>query len=985
MRAKLIRFFCIALAATLCLTTPLSVCASAAITYPQSVTESDAANAIPKAEKIVEALIKKNGGVGAVKKKIYDTFFADGTLNSIFKGVYSSLSENASSLGTLGIDITPAGIAAALVKYPEISSAVSQCATLDEVIKKADSFKWGVKSKSEFSSAVAAMFSPINELLYTLLCGGTYNVGILISVKGDNGYKNAIVPLLKAINCPSVMSQEDYTKKAKANRANMVKALFDMIFSALDKIIEKPVDGLCTVLPSISYFLKNGGLSEAVKTLISPLQVKIAGLFSLGGISKLIENSALLQNSTDLTAVLEKLDISSAMGLSGDFKLAKIDLDAFASCGSVSGGTYTPDKSAAFVTLLRFAVDTVKLNKGSISQIIPEAASAGDTINKFLLKSTDELVTLVIKLLTLSPSGGVLEYNWIYPEFTPSTVEYTPNLTKENYEKVLDGLDDTLNEFLKEFTEKGTLSSMIGSAIYSNKLLTTIVKKLYGTLDSSGAGSLVSMLGADVSVEGTAKSVEAKYPRAAAALRRAGSWDKVGEASVSWGFSDGSRAGFSAALTRVLSPFAPVLKFILAEGEITILDAVTVSGGAGYNTAVIPILEALGCDADSIKTYDEYKRFAGDDVITNITKPIFELLDRLVNKPVYTLTKILPNAVYFLNSDGISQCVKNLLYPVTRLLSTLELTDIMPGEFTNISETLNISSLMKTVLAGGKLPVKLPEPDLNKAASLGTAQTLTSKRTFNGAPAQYTYIEADQPAILVTALRYIVNALKSEENASVLSDALKNGMGDNEMMSMYTANIGEKLGAMTTDEVIEWLYKLLFSETPKSEHVTEDDTPLTIIYQPPKKTSNVTKGVIIGAAIAAALAFIVFLSRFDFGNHRQRRRHLKEKKRRLKKELKSHMHRYDPSYTGEDSSFNGSTSDKDAEKLAEYARKAEEAERRRAEAREKNDVAVAAKADREYVKLAVRRDKAARRAERQSRKADKFYRQALKESENKRR
>mgnify|MGYP004491546249 FL=1 len=234
MRAKLIRFFCIALAATLCLTTPLSVCASAAITYPQSVTESDAANAIPKAEKIVEALIKKNGGVGAVKKKIYDSFFADGTLNSIFKGVYSSLSENASSLGTLGIDITPAGIAAALVKYPEISSAVSQCATLDEVIKKADSFKWGVKSKSEFSSAVAAMFSPINELLYTLLCGGTYNVGILISVKGDNGYKNAIVPLLKAINCPSVMSQEDYTKKANANRANMVKALFDMIFSALD-------------------------------------------------------------------------------------------------------------------------------------------------------------------------------------------------------------------------------------------------------------------------------------------------------------------------------------------------------------------------------------------------------------------------------------------------------------------------------------------------------------------------------------------------------------------------------------------------------------------------------------------------------------------------------------------------------------------------------------------------------------------------------
>ncbi len=974
-----------ALAVIMCFSASGGFCASAAITYPQSVTSEEAASAIPKVEKLAETIINQNGGTAAVKQKMYESFFADETLNSIFKGVYSSLSENASTLGTLGIDISPAGIAAALSKYTDISAAVSQCATLEEVIKKADSFKWNVKSKAAFSTAVADMFSSMNELLYTLLCGGTYNVGILISVKGDNGYNNAIVPILKAIGCPAIMSQEDYTKKADANRSNMVKALFDMIFASLDQIIEKPVDGLCSVLPSAAYFLKNGGLSEALKTLISPLQVKIVGLFSLGGISKMIENSSMLQNSTDLTALLEQLDIASAMGLSGEFKLAKIDLDAFAMCGSVKDGTYVSDKSAAFVTLLRFVIDVAKQNKSSISQLIPAVESAGDTMDGLFAKSTDELVTLVIKILTLPQSGSVLEYNWTYPDFSPSTAEYTPNLTKENFEKVLDGLDDTVNEFLKEFTDKGTLSDMIGSAVYSNKLLTTVVKKLYGTLDSSGAGSFIAMLGADVTVEGVAKTIEAQYPRVASVLRSAGSWSSVGESSVSWGFSDGSRAGFSAALTKVLSPFVPVLKFILAEGEITILDSVTVYGGAGYNTAVIPILEALGCDSDSVLTYADYKGSSGDSVIANITKPIFDLIDRLVNKPIYTITKILPNAVYFLNANGISQCVENLLYPITRLLSTLGLTDIMPSEFTNMSESLSISSLMKTVLADGTLPIKLPEPDLNKAASLGTAVTLTSKRTYNGAQAQYTYIEADQTAILVTALRYVVNALKSEENASVLSDALKNGMGDNEMMSMYTANVGEKLGAMTTDEVIEWLYKLLFSETPKSEKTVTEDATLTIIYQPPKTTSALTKGVITGVSIAAALAVIIFLSRFDFGNYRQRRRHLKEKKKRMKKELKAHMHRYDPSYTGENSSYNGRSGDNDAKSLAEYVRKAEEAEKRRAEARKKNNAVDAARADREYVKLAARRDKAARRAEIQSRKADKYYRRALKDSENKRR
>ena len=208
-------------------------------------------------------------------------------------------------------------------------------------------------------------------------------------------------------------------------------------------------------------------------------------------------------------------------------------------------------------------------------------------------------------------------------------------------------------------------------------------------------------------------------------------------------------------------------------------------------------------------------------------------------------------------------------------------------------------------------------------------------------------------------------------------------MGDNEMMSMYTANMGEKLGEMTTDEVIEWLYKLLFSETPKSEHVTEDGTPPTIIYQPPEKTSPVTKGVIIGVSIAAALALIVFLSRFDFGNYRQRRRHLKEKKKKIKQALKAHSP-FNQSNTDGDPVLLNEKESAEREKLAEYAREADEAERRRAEIAASRDALKTAKADREYVKLAVRRDRAVRRLEKNNRKADKYYRRALKENDKKR-
>ena len=266
--------------------------------------------------------------------------------------------------------------------------------------------------------------------------------------------------------------------------------------------------------------------------------------------------------------------------------------------------------------------------------------------------------------------------------------------------------------------------------------------------------------------------------------------------------------------------------------------------------------------------------------------------------------------------------------------------------------------------------------------------------------AQYTYIEADQPAILVTALRYLVDALKTEDNAEYLSTALKSSMGDNEMMSMYTANLGEKLGAMTTDEVIEWLYKLLFSETPKKEETNEEDAVIpTVIYQPKEKTSNVTKGIIIAVVVIALMAIMVILGRVDFSSIHERRKHLKAKKKTLKngvaekkqvareklKQPKQNARQKTPSPYVEPVQ-NTSPDNKpmnEAEQLNSYSRLANEAEIRRARAEAEGDAVAAAKARRELVKLSIRQDKAIKRLQRQSRKADKYYQKAVKERDGK--
>ena len=971
----------------------------ATITYPSCVTESDASAALPKIESLAESLIKQNGGAKKIKQSIYAMLYDDATLNALFSGIYSAIDENASVLNMIGIEITPASLSQTLKSYSDISTNIAACASLADVVKASSGFKWGVKSNAQFSSAVAAMLSPMNELLYTLLCGGTYKVGVLISIKGDNGYTNAIVPMLNALKCEKIMTQEEFTASANKDRSNMVKNIFSSVFQLISDIVDKPVDELCEILPSAAYFLKNGGISEALTTLISPLQVKVAGLFSLGSVSSLIDSSEVFSNSSDLSEMLNKVDMSSLVDSDVDIKLPEIDLDAFASCGSANGDTFTSDKNAALIVLLRYLVDTIKLNKSNISSLVPAISGSTETINTFLNKSTDDLVSLMIKALTLSDTAGVQSYTWTYPEFTPGSIEYTGNLTKENYEKVINEIDDTLDEFMKEFTDKGSLSSILSMSIYSNKLITTLAKKLYGAIEDAGAADIMKTLGADITPSGVASTLPSKFSKAKSALNSAGSWSKLSD-STTWGFSDGSKSGFSSALTAVLSPFSSLLKFLLAEGTINLADMITVHGGNGYDTAIIPILEALGCNSDDIKTYSEYKSLSGDKLIEAITTPIINLLDRVVNKPVYTITSILPNIVYFINNDGIKQCVTNLLYPVTSLLKTLGLENMMPSELTNIDTTLDISSIVTELTSGTTLPIKLPTPDLNKAAALGTATTKTSKRTENGASAQYTYIEADQPAILVTALRYLVDALKTEDNAEYLSTALKSSMGDNEMMSMYTANIGEKLGAMTTDEVIEWLYKLLFSETPKKEETNEEDAVIpTVIYQPKEKTSNVTKGIIIAVVVIALMAIMVILGRVDFSSIHERSKHLKAKKKALKngvaekkqvareklKQAKQNARQKAPSPYVEPVQ-NTSPDSKpmtEAEQLNSYSRLANEAEIRRARAEAEGDAVAAAKARRELVRLSIRQDKAIKRLQRQSRKADKYYQKAVKERDGK--
>lgn len=943
------------------LSTPLTLIPAAAIAYPDGVSESNCLEAIPKLDSAVKALMSAGGQ--DIKDSAYKAFFADDTLNGIFAAVYKEIGASADSLSAVGVELTPAVLAQNLSAYKDVSAKLSACKTLDEAIKNSVSFKWGISDKNGFAAALSAMFSPLNELLYTVLCGGTLKINALMSIKGDNGYQNTLVPLLQTLECPSVMSQANFTAAAGKNRGAMLQNLALMLFSALDKIFEAPVSGVCSVLPALAYYIDSGALKQAINKLVEPLSLRI-GIFTIPGISSLLSSVTELENGFDISALLKNADFSKITGSDIKLTLPEISMEELAACAAANeDGTISSDRAAALITVLRWLTEALKLNRAQIISLTGMTDSG--MLDSFINKDADSLIKLIINLFTMSEAPIQNSAVWSAPTFTPSAAAYTANLTQENFQKVLNEIDALLDEVAAEADPEATIESVLTQKIYSGSLLSNIAVGLFSAVGSEKTAPLLSLLGIDATPAGVAQSIAASYPSAAAALRQYSSWEKVNADNIRWGFSDGNKSAFKTALTALLSPFSDIFRFLLAEDSLTLFGAVTLSGADGYNSAVIPLLEALSCDSGAIKSYDEYK--AGADInalFTAILDPLFELIDRVCKKPVYTLCEILPNAVYFLNGGGLGFVIENLLFPLTEFLKQAGLSDVLAGS-TEQLKSINLSETVQKLTDSAQLPIKLPQFDFGQIAAFGTAEQRTSRRTVSGGAVQYSYIKADGTAVLVTLLRYLVSALGEPENEQLLSGLMSTEGGEQtgtpDMMAMYAAKITDQFKTMTVDEIIEWLYDLLFSESPKKEDKTDDGYIPTIIYEEPAKSPLVP--ILITLLCLAVVLFFVLRSLSMRGKldgikekarNRQRKKALKKEQRKEKRAAR----RKAPAQSSEKAAAPTPVQEalQAAEKKSKYI----------------NSLSI-----KEAEKLYRRQNRAANRALKNTKKADRYYAQAL--------
>ena len=834
-------------------------CMAGAVNLPAGVSQSQIEEAIPKLDTLVKNLLASNPETKDLQKTVYGMLYEDDTINAIFSAIYSALGENVNTMSLIGVDISPAALSAALSNYPQVSKKIASCQDIAAVIKASSSFKWEVSSKNEFAKALAAILSPFNELLNALLCAGKVNINAILAIQGDDGYSSAIVPLLTALDCPSIMSSSEFAADAAKNKHNIVKNIVSMVFDALDKLLASPVKGLCSTLPKVAYYLDSGMLSSSITALLEPLSLKIAGILTIPGISDLITEVADLEAGLNLNEMLEGIDLSELLGSDVKLTIPEMDLGKLAECVTYSG-SYTVDEASAFTVIMNFLIETLKLNKNSLGALLG-GEDVSETLDPLLSKTNDEIIKTIVLLFTMK-SIPANNYNWVYPAFTATIPDNTPTFTSNDYAAFLEKVDPLLTDFVKESDPEGDIESTLRKTIYSNSLVSQLVTGIFSVIGGEEMAPLFALLGMDVTPTGVANAIYNYYPYTSRQLYKYSSWEKVNPNYLTWGFYDGDSEGFTRAISRVLAPFLPLLTCMLAGQNVTLLDSITIPGSDGYNTAVIPLLEALGCPSDKIKTYDEYKKGAGTAaIITDILTPVTALLDELCAAPVKTACRILPNLVYFFNSGLMNGVIENLIYPVKYMLETAGMGDLLSEA---MGETMNVdmSALIKDLTADMDLGIALPELDLSVIGTLGTASTLTSKRVSGGTPAQYTYITADAPGVFLTIMRFVVSAISMEENSGLLtglmgtesSEPSTDGMPD--MFGMFAENIAAKFKGMSNDEIVEWLCDLLFSESPIVELPVEDEEIPSIIYK--EKFSLPLWAKIAIPVVLLALAALVY-------------------------------------------------------------------------------------------------------------------------------
>lgn len=560
------------------------------------------------------------------------------------------------------------------------------------------------------------------------------------------------------------------------------------------------------------------------------------------------------------------------------------------------------------VLQIRQIIDLLKvvIDDPSISQLL-------DMISRLTKKDLLNIIHAVIAKTT-DPTTAYWTFLQYVQEKTTGFY-YPAGVTAQDASDAVGDLDTMVTSVIGllaglDVVKQDNLKDLVSSLLFTNANLTKLASTLYGAIDPYK--DYLGYAGIDVSKKGVAKlltdgSYGKTYSSAAKAIKNAKSWKKLG--NINWGFTDGSakaQQGFVNGLAAILRPLNGILSLLLAGDDLAVgqiltdlvknlnfgsskdtvqlkngklrihikgadkysktsvleinlykviedVKSLSIYGGNGYESAIVPLLEALECP--NVKTYKQYKadiKKSTDSVLTDVLNPIVGFLNKVLDAPFDTLTAVLPNVAYYIDNNGLAQLVNNLLSPVTSLLPVLKkngvdveviikalagksLNDLVKDALgVNIHLNLNnlnkcdiqnaIVPLVNKLLKSKKINIQLPKIDWGALASHGTVSTVKSAAKNSEGYYNRKHVTANQGETLIAVLRYVANLLT--KNIS----GLKSILGGIDAIKDYKSIINavlDQIGISSADQIIRALFYLL-QENPAnafwnySEYQTKD-------------------------------------------------------------------------------------------------------------------------------------------------------------------
>lgn len=329
---------------------------------------------------------------------------------------------------------------------------------------------WGftVGDKDAFLTTLCEALSPLNNAVGLFLADMDYNImDGEITLKGYNGYRNGIVPLLEAIGCDyeDILTGDEYLAAVAENPNLMIELIVQPIFGLLERFYAAPTETLFSVLPNLLYFLRSGVLDTALMNIAQPVLVVIDTIRPIYNID--IEFSA-----KDLaTEAIHELAADNGITLP-DIELTEL-LKAYAVPKTNVHGeeiyVIDADNADVMTVMLRYIVSTVfhpenvPLIKNAV---IDEAGLTGDSAA--ILKAVIDTFADAIN----TPQGpdrvlGGLYYIFYGTGIGIGEANKFLGTFNENWTKVLEMFSNSESEFLRNIggALKDILNQYLGGVI----------------------------------------------------------------------------------------------------------------------------------------------------------------------------------------------------------------------------------------------------------------------------------------------------------------------------------------------------------------------------------------------------------------------------------------------------------------------------------------------------------------------------------------